>query len=145
MKMLAAGVALVALMSTGAIAQSSGGSTVTIELANIRAGTGDLYVSLQKRHEFMKPTGSHGEIVAKPAPGARVVTLTGVAAGDYAANIWHDLNGNKRWDSDERGMPLDGWTSVNAETIRAKPEFDQVRFTVADAPVTLKLVMRYGA
>lgn len=116
-------------------------STVTVELAGLKAGAGDLYVSLQTRDQFMKPTGSYGSTVAKPAPGAARVVLTGVAPGTYAASVWHDVNGNRAFDV--TGSPPDGWAMLNADALRAKPTFDQVSFTVGDDRL-LSLQMRYG-
>lgn len=135
---------LIGIALAAALPAAAAASTVTLDLSGIRAGAGALYVSLQTRDQFMKPTGSYGTIIAKPAAGARTVTLPNVASGTYAASVWHDVNGNGKWDTDERGMPLDGWAMLNADTLRAKPTFDQVSFTVGDAPAALKLGMRYG-
>lgn len=121
--------------------------TVTVDLSGIRAGTGDLYVSLQTREQFMKPTGTRGEIVSKPVPGSRTVTLADVPPGTYAVSVWHDVNGDKRWSGEEsvgKDGPLDGWAMVNGDKLRAEPKFEEVSFAVADAPQTLKLGMRYG-
>lgn len=118
--------------------------TVTVDLAGIRAGTGDLYVTLQTQGQFMQLAGSHNEIVAKPAAGARSVTFTNVAPGTYAASAWHDLNGNKTLDVNAAGAPTDGWAMVNADKLRAKPAFDQVSFPVTAAARNVKLDMRYG-
>lgn len=120
--------------------------TVSIDISGVRAGTGDLYVSLQTREQFMKPQGTTGEIVTKPAPGSHSVTLSDVPAGTYSVSVWHDANGNKRWDGEESGGagPFDGWSMVNADKLRAEPKFDEVSFQVSDAPLTLKLPVRYG-
>lgn len=122
-------------------------STVTIDLSGIRQGTGDLFVSLQTADQFMKPTGSYGEVIAKPAPGTKTVVLEGVAPGTYAVSVWHDVNGNGKWDGEEtvgKDGPLDGWAMVNADKLRAEPKFEQVSFAVGAEPQTLKLGMRYG-
>lgn len=113
-------------------------STVTIDLAGLKVGTGGLYVSLQTRDEFMKPTGSYGTIIAKPPAGATHVTLTGVAAGNYAAAVWHDVNGDSKWDEN------DGWAMLNGDKLRAKPTFDQVSFSLSGADRALTLETRYG-
>lgn len=121
--------------------------TVTVDLSGIRQGTGDLYVSLQTREQFMKPQGTTGEIVTRPAPGSRTVTLADVPAGTYAISVWHDVNGNKRWDGEEtvgKDGPLDGWAMLNGDKLRAEPKFDEVSFALTDAPQTFNLALRYG-
>lgn len=135
---------LIGLAGAAAHAQTPGNAPVTIDLRGVKAGTGDLYVSLQTRDQFMRPTGAYGTIVPRPAGGSRVVTLAGVAPGEYAASVWHDVNGNRKWDSDERGIPVDGWAMLNGDTLRAKPTFAQVSFTHGAAPRTLTLGMKYG-
>lgn len=137
-------VAMAPLAETGHAAPASGGSTVSLNLGGIRAAEGDLYVSLQTRAQFMKPAGSYGTILRKPAAGSRTVTLTGVEPGDYAVSVWHDINNNRRFDRAENGVPTDGWAMLNAEGLRAAPTFDQVKFPVAGAAKTVKLEMHYG-
>lgn len=132
---------LVVVLAAAALASplaAAPASTVTIDLTGLKRGAGDLYVSLQTRDQFMKPTGSYGEIVRKPAASSARVTLAGVAPGDYAASVWHDVDGNKAWNEG------DGWAMLNGEALRAKPTFDQVRFTVGGADRTLALKTRYG-
>lgn len=131
-------------LAAASMPAAASAATVTIDLSGVRAGAGKLYVSLQTREQFMKPFGSYGAVVAEPAAGSRTVTLGGVAPGTYAAAVWHDVNGNNRWDSDEQGRPLDGWAMLNGGTLRARPTFEQVSFTVGEAPAALKLDMRYG-
>lgn len=120
--------------------------TVTINVTGLRQGTGDLYVSLQTRDQFMKPTGTSGEIVTRPAAGSRTVTLSNVPAGTYAISVWHDVNGNKQWDGEEAGGPgpFDGWAMLNGDTLRAEPRFEQVSFTMGDGARTFTLPVRYG-
>lgn len=133
---------LLGFLIAAALPSAAFAAPVTIDLSGIRAADGDLFVSLQTRDQFMKNTGAYGTIVVKPAPGARSVVLDGVAPGTYAAAIWHDVNGNKTWDA--AAGSGDGWAMIDADKLRAKPEFDQVSFTVGDAPARLTLDMRYG-
>lgn len=135
---------ILGVLAIAALPAAASAAPVRLDLSGIRAARGDLYVSLQTRAQFMQPTGSYGTIVRKPAAGSRVVTLEGVAPGDYSVSVWHDINANGKWDSDERGIPLDGWAMVNGDALRAKPTFEQVSFAVGEGPKVLKLNMRYG-
>jgi uncharacterized protein (DUF2141 family) len=58
-----------------------------------------------------------------------------VPEGTYAVSIGHDLNGNKRVDSNFVGMPTEQWgVSNNARPNLRAPRFDEAMFrVVADA------------
>jgi uncharacterized protein (DUF2141 family) len=110
----------------------------------VRAG-GTIYVQLQTRSQFMTEARAYGDIVRAPSAGALSLTLEGVAPGEYAVTIWHDDNGNRKFDVDPAtGRPTDGWSSVNSEAIYGPPAFDQVRMAVGEAPLTLALPLHYG-
>lgn|GEM_PF-3749518 len=72
------------------------------------------------------------------------VDLGEVAAGDYAVTIWHDDNGNNRFDVGPRGMPKDGWAVANGEALRGQPAFDQVRLAVPAEGLRVPLALHYG-
>jgi hypothetical protein len=40
-------------------------------------------------------------------------------------------------------MPAEGWAMLNADTLRAAPTFDQVKFTVAASGADLNVPMSY--
>lgn len=123
----------IAALAMAAPASAAPGATVTIDLSGLKAGTGDIYVSLQTREQFMKPTGSYGTIIAKPAPGR------------YSVSVWHDNNANRSFDRQPNGEPIDGWAMLNGDKLRAAPVFDDVSFTVDGKDQTLKLGMHYGS
>ena len=55
-----------------------------------------------------------------------------VSEGAYAVSIGHDLNGNKRVDSNFLGMPTEQWgVSNNARPNLRAPRFDEAMFKVA--------------
>lgn len=134
-----------ALAAAAALPAAASAATVTVDLTGVRAAKGDLYVSLQTREQFMKPTGSYGAVVARPDPGGRTVVLNGVAPGRYSVAVWHDNNANRVFDRNEKtGEPIDGWAMINGDKIRAAPVFDDVSFTVDGKDQALKLEMHYG-
>ncbi len=117
---------------------------VTIEIAGVRAADGDLYVSLQTREQFMKATGVAGEILKDPGAGMTRVVLPNVSAGDYSVSVWHDINGNGQFDFGPDGRPADGWSMVNASTLRGEPDFESVKFSVPPAGARIALEMVYS-
>ena len=55
-----------------------------------------------------------------------------VAEGSYAVSIGHDLNGNKRVDTNFIGLPTEQWgVSKNARPSLRAPRFDEAVFKVA--------------
>lgn len=55
-----------------------------------------------------------------------------VPEGTYAVSIGHDLNGNKRVDTNFIGMPTEQWgVSNNARPTLRAPRFDEASFKVA--------------
>lgn len=135
--LFAATLALVA--SAGAAA-----APVRIELSGLRAG-GTLYVQLQTREQYMGADRVAGQIVQAPVAGALSVDLGEVPPGRYALTVWHDDNGNSRFDIDPRnGSPADGIAILHAETLRARPTFDQISFAVPAEGLALPLALHYG-
>ncbi|HYI48974.1 MAG TPA: DUF2141 domain-containing protein [Allosphingosinicella sp.] len=134
-------IAAMLALALPAVAQAG---TVAVDLSGLRAG-GTLYVQLQTREQFMGPGRAAGQIVQAPPAGALSLDLGEVPAGDYAVTVWHDDNGNGRFDVDPRtGAPADGWASANAETLRDQPTFDQIRLTVPASGSRIPLALRYG-
>lgn len=135
---------LVAALSLTAAAPAFA-ADVTLTLDGVQARGGRLLVALQTRDQFLKHEGAYGEIIADPAAGTRTVVFRDVAPGDYSLSVLHDADGDGQMKLNGV-MPAEGWTMLNAETLRAAPQFDQVDFAVpASGPVALKVSMIYPA
>lgn len=65
-------------------------------------------------------------------PKGVVCRYADVPAGSYAVSIGHDLNGNKRVDTNLIGLPTEPWgVSNNARPSLRAPRFDEAVFKVA--------------
>ncbi len=118
---------------------------VVVDLSGVEAASGDLFVSLQSKDQFLKPAGTYGTIVKAPKAGAHSLTIKDVAPGDYSVSVWHDIDGDKRFSMGPDGMPADGWSMLHAEKLRGMPQWDEVRFSVAATPATkVTLAMIYA-
>jgi uncharacterized protein (DUF2141 family) len=133
------------LIALGAlsIAAPAQAANLTVDLDGVRAAGGTLYVTVQTREEFMQQRGTAGTVLSRPQAGAHRFGYE-IPAGDYAISVWHDDNGNGRFDKDESFMPLDGWAMTNSAALRGEPTFDQVRTPVGSAPASVRLTMTYG-
>lgn len=134
---------LAAAGSATLLAAPAQAESLTVELDGVRATAGRLSVSVQTRDQFMQQNGVAGSVLTSPSAGAHTFSFE-VPAGEYAVSVWHDDNGNGRFDSDETHRPLDGWAMVNGDQIDSEPRFDQVKTSVADSPVRVRLAMIYG-
>ncbi|HEX8215889.1 MAG TPA: DUF2141 domain-containing protein [Allosphingosinicella sp.] len=126
-----------------AIATPAYASPLIVELEGVRSAGGQLYVSVQRREQFMQESAAAGSVIAAPTAGSHRFSYD-LPAGEYAVSVWHDDNGNGRFDKDENHMPLDGWAMTNAGALRGEPTFDQVRIVLGDAPANARLSMTYG-
>lgn len=139
LKLIPVAVGLSLLSATPAIAGS-----VTVNVKGIKQAKGDLYIGLQTRDQFLKDAGSYGTIVRAPKTGDQSIDIKDVAAGDYSISVWHDSDGDGKFSRAENGMPLDGWSMVGGETLRAAPEWDKVKTSIDANRVVVSLTMIYS-
>jgi uncharacterized protein (DUF2141 family) len=111
---------------------------VAVDLTGLRAG-GTLYVQVQTRAQFMGQSRIGGRIVAAPRAGSLGVDLGEVPPGDYAITVWHDANGNNRFE-----MGTDGWAMANGDRLRGQPTFETVKLTIHAGALRLPLAVSYG-
>lgn len=130
-------------LSTAAAPAMAGDVTLTID--GVQARGGQLLVGLQSRDQFLKPAGDHGQIIENPRAGTHTVVLRNVPAGDYSVSVLHDADDDGQMKL-AGGMPAEGWTMLNAETLRAAPTFEQVKFSAPQSgAVSLRASMIYPA
>jgi uncharacterized protein (DUF2141 family) len=62
-----------------------------------------------------------------------ICRFTGVSPGTYAVAVVHDLNGNKKVDTNFLGIPKEGWAvSKNVVPNLRAPRFDEAQFVVKE-------------
>lgn len=73
--------------------------------------------------------------------GAAMCRFDAVSPGTYAVSVGHDLNGNRRVDTNFLGFPTEGWgVSNNVVPALRAPRFDEAAFKVqGEAPVALDI------
>ncbi len=127
-------------LAAPALAQAG---TVQVDLSGLRGG-GTLYVQVQTRAQFLGDERVGGRMVQAPAAGALSLDLGDVPPGDYAISVWHDQNGNNRFEIDpSTGSSPDGWAMPNGDAIRAQPAFDQVKLSIPATGLRVPLEVRY--
>jgi len=71
--------------------------------------------------------------VIEPAhPGAVIVTIPNLPAGDYAVAVCHDVNQNHKLDRNWIGIPNEQWgMSNNPHAYIKAPPFSKARFSIS--------------
>ena len=66
-------------------------------------------------------------------PAGVTCRFADVSEGSYAASVSHDLNGNKKVDTNFLGIPTEAWgVSNNARPLMRAPRFDEAVFQIKD-------------
>ncbi len=120
---------LIALAAGLAAAGTAAAAPLTVTVTGIEARGGTFYIGVQTEAQFMKQNGVAGEIIQAPEAGARTFTFD-LPEGTYSVSVWHDFNGNGVFDLAGDGRPVDGWGTIQGETLRAPPTFSQVSVTL---------------
>ena len=114
-------------------ASTSNAAEVVVRLTGLSEPLGQVGCS-----RFAGPAGfprdSSGARQMWQAADAKGVTcrFSDVPEGTYAVSIGHDVNGNKRVDTNFVGMPTEQWgASNNARPNMRSPRFDEAMFKVA--------------
>lgn len=141
------GVGLLALLSGGAsLAHASEMDEdqipVTITISDVRAGDVPLYISIQTKETYQSMHGEGG-ILRATNSGNISRTFYVKAPGEYAASLWHDLDGDGRFSMTETFEILDGWGSSGTIPRGVQPTFEQAKFAVPSGGASTKIEMIY--
>lgn len=132
MKRLAAAAAAIFALTAAASASAQTGE-IDLTLNGVQPKGGKILVSVQSREQYMQRSQTSGAIVDGSASGQMQIKLPDVPAGDYAVSVLHDADGNFDMTMGADGKIAEGWSTVNAASLRAKPTFDQVKVSVNGA------------
>jgi uncharacterized protein (DUF2141 family) len=118
---------------------------VVVKVSGVNSSQGQIGCSIFEKSPAFPMDGSKAkqQWVAADAAGV-MCKFAGIAAGTYAVSVGHDLNGNKRVDTNFLGIPKEGWgVSNNVVPTLRPPTFEEAQFTVkdgADVQVDIKMV-----
>lgn len=129
-----------------ACAGDPAGTRLVVRVEGVRAAAGQVVVTVypDDARRFLAP---HGKLlrqrVAASAPETRACfELPG--PGSYAVAVYHDGNGDGRFNRTLVGLPAEGFGFSNdAPTRTGLPAFSAVRFPVRGAETTSRLTLRY--
>ena len=132
MKALFAAAALI-LTAAPAFAQDAG-STVAFTFT-VGQPSGQVMVALYDSAEAYGGAGRPVRVAAVDATGAVVeADFAGLPAGDYAAKVFHDVDGDGEMDTNPFGMPTEPYAfSNNAVGNMGPASWDRAKFSVSGA------------
>lgn len=104
------------------------GFTLTVHVKSIRPLKGSLVnVAVFRKGDFSNDTVVTEIPFEDNGSGQRTVVFQGLPPGEYAVGGFHDLNGNKKFDFTDAGLPIDGLISPSGKMPQAPPVFDEVK------------------
>lgn len=115
---------------------------VVVQVRGAASDAGSVGCSLfSSAQGFPMDSRSARQLWVPVAQGSALCRFEDVAPGTYAISVGHDLNGNRRVDTNFLGIPTEGWGVSNnvVPSLRA-PRFEEAAFKVeGDAPVALDI------
>lgn len=128
--------ALMPFVTFGATAATS--AELVVEVRGIAAAAGEIGCALFAADAGFPMDNSKARQLWVPADAQGVVCrFTDVPEGRWAVSIAHDLNGNRKVDTNLFGLPTEAWgVSNNARPTLRPPRFDEAAFSVTGTAVT---------
>ena len=118
---------------------------VIVKVSGANSTQGQVRCALfEKGAAFSMDTTGTKQVWLAADSGALVCKFSDVAPGTYAVSVGHDINGNKKVDTNFLGIPKEGW-AVSNNVVRKliAPRFDEAQFVVkegSNVELELKLV-----
>lgn len=121
---------------------NTGTIPVSITIEGVRETTVPLYISVQKRGEYMGLKG-HGVILKKTDEGTMRASVNVDVVDDYAISLWHDLDDDGVFSMNDRYQPQDGYAASGTMPTDRAPTFDDVKITVPIVGRAVTVTMVY--
>lgn len=129
------------LLAAAALAQTAG--SITFEISNVRNARGNVLVAVCPRDKFLKEDCAYNG-TARARAGTVTVVVPNVPAGDFAAQAFHDENGNENVDQNFIGLPKEGvGFSRDARINFGPPKWNSAHFIHQGAPSVMRIRLRY--
>ena len=118
-----------------------GQTKASIEVTSIKKWEGQIYIALFKPGSKF-PEAGH-QFVGKVIPVSSnifVIADFELPAGEYAAAVFQDLNGNKKLDTNFLGIPKEPYAfSHNIKPKFSPPKFEECKFKVGATNLNLRI------
>ncbi len=128
---------------TLAAAASARADPLIVTVAGVRNDTGQVRIAVCSKANFLKPTCEH--VATAPAKaGEVVVRLEGVPPGTWAAQAFHDEDGDGKIGTNLLGIPTEGLGFSNDAPFRfGPPSFGDAAFLLVPGGGRIRFSLRY--
>ncbi len=125
---------LTLLLSVGA---SAFASTITVNVENIKTNDGQIGCAIFDVEDgFPMLARQENQQWLDAETNGITCIFDGLEKGEYAISVNHDVNGNKKTDTNLFGIPKEAWgVSNNVRPAMRAPNFNEAKFTVEDDTV----------
>jgi len=128
----------------GLVAPAAQAAEIVINVSGVTSATGQIGCSLfASAAGFPMDISGARQVWLAARPEGVTCRFAELADGRYAVSIGHDLNGNKKVDTNLLGIPTEAWgVSGNVRPTLRAPTWDEAAFSVAqgkDVTLTVKV------
>lgn len=119
-------------------------NAIRVIVTNVRKSKGMITVDLHgdKPEEFLKKKKKLLRIRVPARKGRVEMCLPAPGPGVFAIALYHDVNGNKKFDKNFLGLPAEPYGVSNNPTIGlGAPKHKQARFTVGPNGTTVEIAL----
>ncbi len=119
---------------------------LTVETVDLRSDSGEVRVGLfNNPATFATDDGKIGKLILTPQGRVARGTFADLAPGTYALASYHDENGNRSFDKNFLGWPLEGFAFSNGApvTLFGPPDFARAAVIVPEGGATVAVRMVY--
>ncbi len=128
------------------LAQAQLRSNLNVEVTGIRGNRGNLCIKVFSTAQGF-PYGDQGVVKRqcnRIAEDTMSFNFPNLRSGSYAIAVYHDANGNGRFDRNSVGMPLEGYGfSQNPTVTNRAPSFGDCLVLLAGSGLTSRIRMQY--
>ena len=115
------------------ISAPGGAAEIVVNVKNIESAKGEVGCGLFTDPENFPMGKADVQIWHKASTGGVQCRFKDIPAGIYAVSTSHDLNGNKKVDTNFLGIPKEAWgVSNNVRPALRPPRFDEAQFALSD-------------
>ncbi len=129
-----------------AMGSSAAGGTLTVLVTGLKSDQGTVRIALSDSEScYSAKQEKHDRKMELPIhDNAAKAVFEGLPPGEYAVKLFHDRNGNGKFDT-ILGVPVEDYAfSNNARGFMGPPPFDKVKFTFSGRPSTIEIRIGEG-
>lgn len=116
---------------------------LTVKVDDIRSDKGKLMLAVYDSVDGWDGKAKAVAAEAQAATGeSSTFHFTDLAPGTYAVSVMHDENGNGKLDTNQMGMPIEGYGFSKDPKVMRRATFDEAAFTVDDKGTFIELHLR---